>query len=141
MANIPYHIVPKGQPGQAGGGTYKYYPTLLPRRKITEAEVMAYMDDVYNVKRGEYKKVVAALQETILHFLAHSNHIELGEVGYVNLSIKASGDTDPEKVGLKDIKKASLHLRFSKIIKEGLGRLVFEKATKRELARKTKRQK
>lgn len=88
----------------------------------------------------ENKKVVAALQETILHFLAHSNHIEPGELGYVNLSIKASGDNDPEKVGLKDIKRASLHLRFRKIIKEGLSRLVFEKATRRELAARTTRQ-
>lgn len=141
MPNIPYHVVPKGQPGESGGGNYKYYPALLPRRKITESEVMEHLETEFNVKRSDYKKVTIALQETILYFLQHSNHIDLGELGYVNLSIKASGHSDPEQVGLKHIKQPALHLRFSKIIKAGLKMLTFEKATKRELADRTMRQK
>lgn len=141
MSHIPYQVVPKGQPGQAGGGKYKYYPALLPRRKISESEVMQHMEDVYNIKRGDYKKMVIAMQETILHFLQRSNHIELGELGYVDLSIRASGRDTPEEVSVRDIRQPALHLRFSKIIKQGLQKLTFEKATHRELERKSKRMK
>lgn len=113
MTKIPYMIVRKGQPGATGGGRYHYYPCLLPRRKVTEKELMRHLENEYHVKRSDYKKVVMALQETILYFLDQSNHIELGELGYVSLHIKGSGEDEPEKVGLHNIKSSGLHFRFS----------------------------
>lgn len=138
MTRIPYMIVSKGQPGEAGGGKHKYYPALLPRRKVKEDRLMHHLEDVYSIKRSDYKRVMMALQESILYFLSESNNLELGELGYVSLNIKASGEDEPARVGLHNIKEAGLHLRFSKHIKAGLQTLTFEKATARELERKGK---
>jgi nucleoid DNA-binding protein len=133
MSAIPYYVVAKGEPGKTGGGQYTYHPALLPRRKATEADVMEHLQSKYGIHRSDYKKLTMALQETIVELLQDHNHIDLGELGFIDLTVRSSAENDPAKVTMHNITKPTLHLRFSDVIKKALRGLKFEKATASEL--------
>ncbi len=59
---------------------------------------------------------------TILHLLKFHIHIDRGE-------------SDPDKVTVRNIEKATLHLRFSQDMKLGVSQLKFAKADANELRR------
>jgi hypothetical protein len=133
MLKIPYYVTTKGEAGKTGGGQYRFYPALLPRRKATEEDVMTHMEREYNVRRSTVKQVIIALQGTIVDMLETHNHIDLGELGFVRLEIKCSGEDDPTKVTRHHIKKPTLHIRLSGTMKQALKYFRFEKATASEL--------
>jgi hypothetical protein len=135
MSAIPFFVVAKGEPGKAGGGDYTFHPALLPRSNGSESEVMEHMESHFGIHRSDYKRFAAALQETILHLLKFHNHIDLGDIGYVDLAIRSRGESDPDKVTVRNIEKPTLHLRFSQDMKLGVSRLKFAKADADELRR------
>ncbi|MEQ8811430.1 MAG: hypothetical protein RIE59_20335 [Imperialibacter sp.] len=118
----------KGEPGKVGGGKPTYHPTLLPRRKATEADVMEHLQSRYGIHRSDYKRLSIALQETIVYLLQNHNHIDLGELGFIDLTVRSTGEDDPAKVTVHNITKPALHLRFSEAIRRAIKVLKFEKA-------------
>tara|TARA_R110002012_G_scaffold13845_1_gene58257 strand:- start:30781 stop:31185 length:405 start_codon:yes stop_codon:yes gene_type:complete len=131
MIRKTYGIIARTEAGKPAGGPPKYYPALLPLRKATEEDVMLRMEREYGIKRAEYKRFIMALEDMIVKLLETHNHIELGALGYVRLEIQTSGADRPELVTQQNVKKATLHLRFSQVIKQGLKQLRFEKASSR----------
>ncbi|WOK04300.1 hypothetical protein RT717_14565 [Imperialibacter roseus] len=128
MSTIPFYVTEKGEPGKLGGGTPTYHPALLPRRKATEADVMEHLQSTYGIHRSDYKRLTMALQETIVYLLQDHNHIELGELGFIDLTVRSTGEDDPAKVTAHNITKPTLHLRFSEVINRAIKLLKFEKA-------------
>ncbi|MEQ8416309.1 MAG: hypothetical protein RIB71_17645 [Imperialibacter sp.] len=135
MSTIPFYVTVKGEPGKLGGGKPTYHPTLLPRRKATEADVMEHLQNTYGIHRSDYKRLSIALQETIVYLLQNHNHIDLGELGFIDLTVRSTGEDDPAKVTVHNIIKPTLHLRFSEAIRRAIKGLKFEKAGSEELKR------
>jgi nucleoid DNA-binding protein len=128
MSTTPFYVTVKGEPGKVGGGKPTYHPALLPRRKATEADVMEHLQSKYGIHRSDYKKLTMALQETIVELLQNHNHIDLGELGFIDLTVRSTGEDDPAAVTVHNIIKPTLHLRFSEAIRRAIKGLKFEKA-------------
>jgi nucleoid DNA-binding protein len=72
--------------------------------------------------------VLEAFLVVIPQELENGHIVELGEFGVFRLTVLASEEYDPEKVGSRNIKEAKVRFKAGKLFKQVLTELRFRKA-------------
>ncbi len=124
---VKYTVVPKKDPFKPESPP-KYYPIAVSTDHTglrALAERIALMS-TYSI--GDTIGMLELLLQVLPDELARGNIVELGELGAFYLTIRASGEDDPEKVGRDNIKEAKVHFKPGKSFRNVLNDIQFRKA-------------
>jgi predicted histone-like DNA-binding protein len=125
---IRFKVQERGQPGVAGGGTKKFYASVVTDGEVTIDEIVKEVEKFCTLTEPDIRGVIIALENVIQDKLANSKIVRLEKLGSLYPSIGSIPSDKAEDVSARNIKDVSVNYRpGTRIIKalEGAG---FKKA-------------
>lgn len=129
---IKYKTLEKGQPGVAGGGTKKFYASIVYDGELTIDDLTKQIEKFSSLSESDIKGVVIALENVIQTALADSKIVRLERLGSLYPSLSSEGTaTEKEFTSLK-IKSVGVNYRPGTRILDAMKAAGFEKKKKVE---------
>ena len=125
--SVYYKSIQRVEPGVVGGGTRKYYATIVPGNTLDLVELSQDVADNTTVSETDAYAVLKALEKQIPKQLSRGFKIKLGDFGYFRLSLSSTGHELEEEVDVNSIKKARIIFTPGMYIKNILKTLKYEK--------------
>lgn len=125
--SVKFKTVPKGQPGIAGGGTIKYYATIVRDDKIDFRDLLTEIEELNVVHPGVFLAVMEAFLGKINYHLINGRAVELGQLGSFYPSISSTSAESEDEISRKSIRKFKVNYRPSRLLKQRLGLVKFDK--------------
>ena len=104
--SIPYHITQRSQPGVAGGGKRRYYPSPVPNGVLTFDDLIKNVESMCTISGPDLTGAVYAITKVVVDNLAKGTIVRLGELGSLRCSLSVEGRDTKEEVNASCIKKA-----------------------------------
>ncbi len=125
---IKYKLVKKGEPGVLGGGTKKFYATIVNNGELTIDDLVSEIEKFSALSEPDIKGVIVALENVIQKALADSKIVRLEKLGSLYPSISSSPADDEELFSAKTmIKSVSVRYRAGKRILDAMKNAGFKK--------------
>ena len=125
--SVQFKAVPKGYPGVAGGGEIKYYATISRNPKVDLRELLDEIFELNVAHPGAVLGVLETFLTKVNYHLVNGRGVELGQLGTFYPSITSIGHDTPEEVRRESIKRFKVIYRPSKLLKDKLSVVRFEK--------------
>ncbi len=117
---IKFKVISRGEPGVEGGGTKKFYATVVNDNRIDLKELCTEIERISTVNRADIWAVLTALVQIIPEKLANSTIIQLGDLGFFRTSLSSEGKPTAEEVTKACIKSNRVIFTPGKDIKKVL---------------------
>ncbi len=125
--SVLYKVIQRGEPGVVGGGTKKWYASVVPGRTLKLPELSQDIADNTTVSETDAYAVLKALEKQLPKQLSRGFKIKLGDFGFFRLSISSMGHDLEEEVNESSITKARIIFTPGSYIKDVLKTLSFQK--------------
>ena len=79
--SIKYKLIEKGQPGVAGGGTKKWYATIVTDGELTVDDLTNKIEKFSALSEADIRGVIIALENVIYEELTNGKIIRLDTLG------------------------------------------------------------
>ena len=125
--SVMYKSVSRPEPGILGGGTVKYYATIVRERPI---ELRKFATEIANMCTLTTVDVYAVLESFIIRLHSHLEEgriVKLGDFGSFSPSILSLAADTPDEVQRGNIKRFKVNFRPSQLLQERLSVVKFEK--------------
>ncbi|MFY0653819.1 MAG: hypothetical protein JXQ96_17390 [Cyclobacteriaceae bacterium] len=125
--SVKYKVVPKGQPGVVGGGTTKYYASLVRGEKV---DTRKFAEDIAEMNLLSTTAVYAVLEAFFKrsnHYLSNGQILDLSQFGTFLPYLGSKGVDTPEEVNPNSFKKFYVNYRPAKIQKRLMRNVEFQK--------------
>ncbi|MDR2146694.1 MAG: HU family DNA-binding protein [Tannerella sp.] len=126
--SIKYKVISKGQPGIVGGGTQKYYATIVTDGEVTMDDLVKEIEKFSALSEPDIRGVVVALENSIQSKLADSKIVRLEKLGTFYPTLSSEGKATAEEVDAKSVKKVGVNYRSGKRILSAMRDAGFKKS-------------
>lgn len=128
--SIKYKVVERGEPGVKGGGTKKWYATVVNNGEIGMDEMSKRIEKFSALSEADIRGVLIAMETVVEDALSNGQIVRMERLGTLYPALSSSG-TDTEKdFNASLIKSASVNYRPSKRILDAIKAAGFEKVSK-----------
>ncbi|PHR14785.1 MULTISPECIES: HU family DNA-binding protein [Aequorivita] len=129
---IKYKVVQRAEPGVAGGGTRKWYASMVNDGEMTIDDLVSEIEKFSALSEPDIKGVIIALENVIQKALSDSKVVRLEKLGSLYPSISSGpADTQDDFVANSMIKKVSVRYRAGKRILDAMKNAGFKKVAER----------
>ncbi|MFA7686396.1 MAG: HU family DNA-binding protein [Moheibacter sp.] len=129
--SIKYRLIEKGQPGVAGGGTKKWYGTIVREEDVTTDDLVRIIEKSGSLSEPDIRGVIIALENEIQIALAHGSTVRLDRLGTLYPSIKSAGvDRESDFEASRDILGVKVNYTPGDRIRQAIRNAKFEKYKK-----------
>ena len=125
--SIKYKLIEKGQPGVAGGGTKKWYATIVTDGELTVDDLTNKIEKFSALSEADIRGVIIALENVIYEELTNGKIIRLDKLGSFYPSLSCNGVANAIDFTVADIKSAKVNYRPGKRISNSLLTATFKK--------------
>ena len=88
---IKYKLIQKGEPGVLGGGTKKWYASVVTDGEMTIDDLVSEIEKFSALSEPDIKGVIVALENVIQKALADSKIVRLEKLGSLYVSLSSQG--------------------------------------------------
>lgn len=128
-----FKTISRGEPGVAGGGTTKYYPTIVRERNVDFRRFIKQIAELNTVNTADVYAVIDSMLQLLTRHLSQGRNVELGHLGNFSISLKTEGSDTPEEVGRNKIIGTKVLFRPSLEMKEMLSGVSYKKVDNPDL--------
>ena len=125
--SIKYKLIEKGQPGVAGGGTKKWYATIVTDGELTVDDLTNKIEKFSALSEADIRGVIIALENVIHEELINGKIIRLDKLGSFYPSLSSDGVANEKEFTVANIKSAKVNYRPGKRITNSLSTATFKK--------------
>lgn len=126
---IKYKLIQKGEPGVAGGGTKKWYATLVKDDDTTTDDLVKTIEKFSSLSESDIKGVIIALENEIQNALSRGSIVRLEKLGTLYPSLSSRGvENKGDFEASRDIRGVKVNYRPGKRIAQAIKNAGFEKA-------------
>ena len=119
---IKFKAIEKGQPGVVGGGTKKFYASIVIDGEATVDEIVRDIEKFSSLSEPDIRGVILALENVIQTKLSDGKIVRLEKLGSFYPSISSKGENSQAEVTSDTIKEVSINYRpgdrLKKVINE-----------------------
>lgn len=108
--SIKYKLTQKGEPGVAGGGTKKWYASVVTDGEMSTDDLVKAIEKFSALSEADIKGVIIALENVIQDALADSKIVRLEKLGTLYPRISSEGVTNKHEFIAKS------HIRATKVL-------------------------
>ncbi len=125
---IKYNLIERGEPGVVGGGTKKWYASLVTDGEITIDELSKQIEKFSALSEADIRGVIIALENVIQDNLINSKIVRMDKLGSFYPGLSSKGAATKEEFNTSFIKEAHVNYRPGKRITDALKAATFKKA-------------
>ena len=89
--SIKYKLIEKGQPGVAGGGTKKWYASIVTDGELDIDDIVKQIEKFSALSEADIRGVVIAVENVIQEALADSKIVRLDKLGTFYPTLSSGG--------------------------------------------------
>ena len=119
---IKFKAIEKGQPGVVGGGTKKFYASIVIDGEATVDEIVRDIEKFSSLSEPDIRGVILALENVIQTKLSDGKIVRLEKLGSFYPSISSKGENSQAEVTSDSVKEVSINYRpgdrLKKVINE-----------------------
>lgn len=108
--SIKYKLSQKGEPGVAGGGTKKWYASVVTDGEMSTDDLVKAIEKFSALSEADIKGVIIALENVIQDALADGKIVRLEKLGTLYPRISSEGVTNKQDFIAKS------HIRATKVL-------------------------
>jgi predicted histone-like DNA-binding protein len=108
---IKYKTIQKGQPGVVGGGTKKYYASIVIDGEVTVDQLVKEIEKFSALSEPDIRGVIIALENVIQDKLADSKMVRLEKLGTFYPTLSSDGKDTEEAVDGHAIRSVGVNYR------------------------------
>lgn len=125
---IKYRLLEKGEPGVAGGGTKKWYASVVTDGEVSIDELVKSIEKFSALSEADIRGVIIALENVIQDALANSKIVRLEKLGSLYPSLSSEGvNSKSEFVAKTHIRRTKVNYRPGKRISDTLSNAGFQR--------------
>ena len=125
--SIKYKLIEKGQPGVAGGGTKKWYASIVTDGELDIDDIVKQIEKFSSLSEADIRGVVIAVENVIPEALADSKIVRLDKLGTFYPTLSSGGAATEKDFNQSLIKSAGVNYRPGKRILDTIKSKGFEK--------------
>lgn len=125
--SIKYKLIEKGQPGVAGGGTKKWYASIVTDGELDIDDIVKQIEKFSALSEADIRGVVIAVENAIQEALADSKIVRLDKLGTFYPTLSSGGAATEKDFNQSLIKSAGVNYRPGKRILDTIKSKGFEK--------------
>ena len=125
--SIKYKLIEKGQPGVAGGGTKKWYASIVTDGELDIDDIVKQIEKFSSLSEADIRGVVIAVENVIQEALADSKIVRLDKLGTFYPTLSSGGAATEKDFNQSLIKSAGVNNRPGKRILDTIKSKGFEK--------------
>ena len=125
--SIKYKLIEKGQPGVAGGGTKKWYASIVTDGELDIDDIVKQIEKFSALSEADIRGVVIAVENVIQEALADSKIVRLDKLGTFYPTLSSGGAATEKDFNQSLIKSAGVNYRPGKRILDSIKSKGFEK--------------
>jgi len=125
--SIKYKLIEKGQPGVAGGGTKKWYASIVTDGELDIDDIVKQIEKFSALSEADIRGVVIAVENVIQEALADSKIVRLDKLGTFYPTLSSGGAATEKDFNQSLIKSAGVNYRPGKRILDTIKSKGFEK--------------
>lgn len=126
--SVKYKIIERGEPGVVGGGTKKFYASLVSSGNQGIEALTNRIQQMSTVTGADIRAVLYAIAEIVPELLSEGQIVTIGELGNFRLSVSSEGSDTEEEVTKANIRKSRILFRPGSKFASMLNTLEFEKS-------------
>ncbi|WP_299672851.1 HU family DNA-binding protein [uncultured Polaribacter sp.] len=126
---IKFKAIERGEPGVPGGGTKKWYATVVNDQRASLKELTLDIERISTVNRADILAVLSALVQLIPEKLTNSTIVAIGDLGYFRISLKSTGEASAEEVDRNSIVRSRIIFTPGKDFKNAQQIATYQKVT------------
>lgn len=108
---IKYCVREKGQPGVVGGGTKKFYASIVTDGEATVDDLVKDIEKFSSLSEPDIRGVITALENVIQTKLAEGRIVRLERLGSLYPTLSSEGMDKAEEVNSNSIKELNINYR------------------------------
>jgi predicted histone-like DNA-binding protein len=108
---IKYKIIQKVQPGITGGGSRKYYASIVNDGEVTIDTLVKEIEKFSSLSEPDIYGVIVALENVVQQKLADSKIVRLEKLGAFYPTLSSEGKDTEKEVTSSSIKKVGINYR------------------------------
>jgi len=124
---IKYNLIEKGKPGIVGGGSKKWYASIVTDGEVTIDDLVKQIEKFSALSEADIRGVIIALENVIQDQLANGKIIRLDKLGSFYPSLSSEGVVKEADFTVANIKGAKVNYRPGKRISKALSTATFKK--------------
>ena len=124
---IKFKAIEKGQPGVVGGGTTKFYASIVIDGEATIDEIVRDIEKFSSLSEPDIRGVIVALENVIQNKLSDGKIVRLEKLGSFYPSISSKGENSQAEVTSDTIKEVSINYRPGDRLKKVINEAGFKK--------------
>lgn len=124
---VKFKSIQRGEPGVKGGGTKKYYASIVTKGEQSIEQITKSIEKISTVSGADIRAVLYAAVDVIPERLSEGEIIRLGDLGSFRLSLSSEGVPDETDVTGSIVSGAKIIFTPGKKLKEMLNNLSFQK--------------
>ena len=125
--SIKYKLIEKGQPGVAGGGTKKWYASIVTDGELDIDDIVKQIEKFSALSEADIRGVVIEVENVIQEALADSKIVRLDKLGTFYPTLSSGGAATEKDFNQSLIKSAGVNYRPGKRILDTIKSKGFEK--------------
>jgi predicted histone-like DNA-binding protein len=103
--------IQKGQPGVPGGGTKRFYASIVLDGEVTVADLIKEIEKFSALSEPDIYGVIIALENVIQNKLAESRMVRLEKLGTFYPTLSSEGKDTEEEIDSRSIKSVGVNYR------------------------------
>lgn len=125
---IKYRLLEKGEPGVAGGGTKKWYASVVTDGEVSIDDLVKSIEKFSALSEADIRGVIIALENVIQDALADSKIVRLEKLGSLYPSLSSQGVTNKAEFTARvHIRRTKVNYRPGKRISDALNNAGFQR--------------
>lgn len=124
---IKFCVREKGQPGVVGGGTKKFYASIVTDGEASLDDLVKDIEKFSSLSEPDIRGVVIALENVIQNKLAEGRIVRLEKLGSLYPTLSSEGEEKAENVSSSSIKELSINYRPGERLKKAINDAVLVK--------------
>lgn len=124
---IKFKAIQKAQPGVAGGGTKKYYASIVLNDEVTIDALVKDIEKFSSLSEPDIRGVIIALENVIQNKLSDGHIVRLEKLGSLYPAISSEGVLEEKEVVSDIIKSVGINYCPGERLKNTLNDVKFKK--------------
>jgi predicted histone-like DNA-binding protein len=117
---IKYKVIQKSQPGVTGGGTKKFYASIVTDGEATVDDLAKEIEKFSSLSEPDIYGVIIALENVIQNRLANSQKVRLQKLGTFYPALSSEGKDTEEEVDAHAVRSVGVNYRPGDRIKASM---------------------
>ena len=125
---IKYKLIEKGEPGVVGGGTKKWYATIVTDGEETIDDLVKAIEKFSALSEADIRGVIIALENVMQDALGNGKIVRLDKIGSLYPSLSSEGTPTTEEFNAqKHVRNIKVNYRPGKRLSDSMKAAVLQR--------------